>query len=331
MGQFFRLLKHPDQCTVQGEDFLPYLEELLAYHPGLEFLEGTPDFQKKYARTVVARILYSVNKSGTGEITEAELRKSRLLVTCHIVDAEADVNQVRDFFSYEHFYVLYCKFWELDSDHDFYLTRSDLLSYGGHALTKLIVNRIFSEIPRKFVSKRPGMMSYEDFIYFFLSEQDKTNYVSLKYWFNCVDLDGDGVIRPWEMKLFYDQQLERMQAYSHEVVPFKDILCQMHDCLVSLLYLSSINHLIHHDKVPKNEAAIVLSDFLHKHRIKMSGVFFNVLFNLNKVSAHRANKPHRFLQFIEYEQRDPFIHRQQREQPQVTSWYNLHHHILLSS
>lgn len=31
--------------------------------------------------------------------------------------------QVTDFFSYEHFYVLYCKFWELDSDHDFYISK----------------------------------------------------------------------------------------------------------------------------------------------------------------------------------------------------------------
>ena len=30
--------------------------------------------------------------------------------------------QVRDYFSYEHFYVLYCKFWELDLDHDYKLT-----------------------------------------------------------------------------------------------------------------------------------------------------------------------------------------------------------------
>lgn len=39
---------------------------------------------------------------------------------------EDDINVVNDYFSYEHFYVLYCKFWELDSDHDFLLTREDL-------------------------------------------------------------------------------------------------------------------------------------------------------------------------------------------------------------
>lgn len=153
-------------------------------------------------------------------------------------------------------------------------------------------------------------MSYEDFVYFFIAEEDKTSYVSLKYWFRCIDLDSDGVIRPWEMKHFYDQQMLRMHSYSHEVVPFEDILCQMHDCLV-----------------PKREGAIVLEDFLHPHRIKISGVLFNVLFNLNKVSLFPGLFGNNFpaktldaLQFIAYEQRDPFVIRQQREQPDLTDW-----------
>ena len=34
--------------------------------------------------------------------------------------------QVTDFFSYEHFYVIYCKFWELDNDHDLEIDAKDL-------------------------------------------------------------------------------------------------------------------------------------------------------------------------------------------------------------
>ncbi|RRT38243.1 hypothetical protein B296_00043940, partial [Ensete ventricosum] len=30
------------------EDFKPVLRELLATHPGLEFLQGTPEFQERY-------------------------------------------------------------------------------------------------------------------------------------------------------------------------------------------------------------------------------------------------------------------------------------------
>ncbi len=39
---------------------------------------------------------------------------------------EPDINKVRDYFSYEHFYVLYCRFWELDTqDHNFILDKEN--------------------------------------------------------------------------------------------------------------------------------------------------------------------------------------------------------------
>lgn len=50
------------------------------------------------------------------------------------------------YFSYEHFYVIYCKFWELDTDHDFFIDKENLIRYGNHALTYRIVDRIFSQV-----------------------------------------------------------------------------------------------------------------------------------------------------------------------------------------
>ena len=35
---------------------------ILLYHPGLEFLKETAEFQKKYAETVIYRIFYSLNR-----------------------------------------------------------------------------------------------------------------------------------------------------------------------------------------------------------------------------------------------------------------------------
>ena len=70
-----------------------------------------------------------------------------------------------------------------------------------------------------------------DFIYFFLSEEDKTSDSALAYWFTCCDLDGDGVITPEEMRHFYKAQLHRIISLGQESVNFPDILCQMIDMI----------------------------------------------------------------------------------------------------
>ncbi|KAG7377855.1 Serine/threonine-protein phosphatase 2A regulatory subunit B'' subunit alpha [Phytophthora pseudosyringae] len=293
--RFFRVVKQPKNDFIERDDFAPFLHELLKYHPGLEFLGGTPEFQEKYALTVVVRIFYSVDRDSSGRVTLRKLRRSNLISAFNTVDEEEDINKVNSYFSYEHFYVLYCKFWELDTDHDFLLSPDDLVRYGGHALTRIIVDRIFERGRRPFArvqtltAEEKKKMSYEDFIYFMLSEEDKANPVSIRYWFELIDTNEDGVLRADEMRVFYRHQIHRMECLGHEVVPFEDILCQMSD-------------LLH----PEEEGEFYHKDFTRPDKIRVSGVFFNVLFNLSK--------------FIEFEQRDPFLLRQQLAEPELTDW-----------
>ena len=81
---------------------------------------------------VIARIFYVVNRSWSGRLTISELRRSNFLATLHLLDEEEDINAVTDYFSYEHFYVIYCKFWELDKDHDLFIDREDLARHNDH-------------------------------------------------------------------------------------------------------------------------------------------------------------------------------------------------------
>lgn len=288
VDRFFRLTRQPDARYVVKADLLPLMEELLAFHPGLAFLESTPEFQEKYARTVIARIFYKLDPLNRGCITPRALRRSNLLAAFQHVDMEEDINLVNEYFSYEHFYVLYCKFWELDTDHDFLLSRDDLDALGGHSLTKPVLDRVFAQAGRPFECTEPGKMGYEDFVCFLMSEEDKTNPVSLGYWFRIVDLDGDGVIRPAEMRHFYADQMQRMEDMNCEVVPFEDVLCQMSDLLQ-----------------PDVEGEFRLKDFLDPTRVRLTGVFFSILSNLSKFTA--------------FEQRDPFVVKQQQE-PGFTAW-----------
>lgn len=59
-------------------------------------------------------------------------------------------------------------------------------------------------------------MTYEDYVYFMLSEEDRGNEHSLRYWFACVDLDGDGRIGHMEMRLFYESQVSNATCHARE-------------------------------------------------------------------------------------------------------------------
>jgi hypothetical protein len=63
--------------------------------------------------------------------------------------------------------VIYCKFWELDTDHDFFIDKENLIKYGNHALTYRIVDRIFSEVGILFVLPVSVCSSFFSFVVFF--------------------------------------------------------------------------------------------------------------------------------------------------------------------
>ncbi|KAJ6352235.1 hypothetical protein OIU76_001447 [Salix suchowensis] len=109
--------------------------------------------------------------------------------------------------------------------------------------------------------------------------------------FNCLDLDGNGVLTPNELQYFYEEQLHRMECMAQEPVLFEDILCQIVDMIA-----------------PEREDYITLRDL---KGCKLSGNVFNILFNLNK--------------FVAFESRDPFLIRQEREEPALTEWDRFAH------
>jgi serine/threonine-protein phosphatase 2A regulatory subunit B'' len=282
----FETLRQEGASYVTHADMKPLMLDLLASHPGLDFLREAPEFQERYCETVVYRLFYAIAKADPHRMTLRELRRSDALEAMFALDETDDINRVLRYFSYEHFYVIYCRFWELDSDHDFLLDREDLLRYGGHALTYRIVDRVFAGAGRAFTSGVAGRMGYEDFVWFILSEEDKSSAAALAYWFRCLDLDGDGVIRPAEAAHFYEEQLQRMECLAQEPVAFEDVLCQMADMLC-----------------PEAQGRITLADL---RACKLAGQFFNVLFNLGKFVAHEA--------------RDPFTIRAERDDPSLTEW-----------
>ena len=70
-------------------------------------------------------------------------------------------------------------------------------------------------------------MSYYDFVWFLICEEDKRNQTSVEYWFRVLDIDGDGVLSMYELEYFYNEQIELMKDRQIEYMPFNDLLCQV--------------------------------------------------------------------------------------------------------
>lgn len=137
-SRFVKLLTKGDRNYLVHDDFIPMIQDVVESHPGLLFLKDAIEFHSRYVHTVIARIFYCVNKSWSGKISIPELRKSNFLSVVAALEEEDDINQITDYFSYEHFYVIYCKFWELDKDHDLIIDKHDLSKHNDGS--KLIVN-----------------------------------------------------------------------------------------------------------------------------------------------------------------------------------------------
>lgn len=94
-----------------------------------------------------------------------------------------------------------------------------------------------------------------------------------------MDLDGDGVLSMYELEYFYEEQQHRMESIGIETLPFEDCLCQMLDMIK-----------------PSVPGCVKLGDL---KRCKMTPIFFDTFFNLEK--------------YMEHEQRDPFASQREDE------------------
>lgn len=257
------------------DDFSIYLDTLLETHPGLAFLRQTTDFQGKYSETVVYRIFYELDRMDRGRISWPEFENSKLPDAFRQVDATDDINTVLNYFSYEHFYVLYCRFWELDEDRDMQISQQDLLKYAPDGtMNPKIAERIFQGYGRKLSCKTRGKMNYEDFVWFCLSEEDKGTPRAIRYWFRLLDLDGDGVLCGYELETFYAHTKKQLLQMTTEGISFADVVCQISDMLPFSL-----------------KQGIRLGDMLAAPQSAF--VALNMILNV--------------LKFLQFEQRDPFV------------------------
>lgn len=290
--RLFELIRqNPRASSLTIDDLKLTVKYLVETHPGLEFLKQ-PEFQDSYCRTVAIRMVYELEQRHQRVITWPQFDRSDLPKIMRDLDDIPDINQVLRYFSYEHFYVLYCRFWELDSDRDQLIALQDLQQYSQGALTTAILQRVVSGAARKLTSGVPGKLDFEDFVYFCLSEEDKNHPQSIYYWFRALDIDCDGILSGYEVGKFFDENQERfVELTGDESLKIEDMLCQMLDMI-------GANRGKYHGL-----QGVTLADL---RACDSTGHFFDMIFNASK--------------FMNFEHRDPFAEHQQKLQLEKTDW-----------
>ncbi|KAJ2894695.1 hypothetical protein GGI21_005251, partial [Coemansia aciculifera] len=124
-------------------DIKPLVTNVIDYHSELEFLEGQGQFAQSYADTVIERIFYNANRTWDGKMTLSQFRKADIVGILRIIEGGIDVDiESPGVFSYKHFYVLFCSFFELDTNRDRLLDARDLLRYFSGTLSRRTISRV---------------------------------------------------------------------------------------------------------------------------------------------------------------------------------------------
>ncbi|OMH81406.1 Serine/threonine-protein phosphatase 2A regulatory subunit B'' subunit alpha, partial [Zancudomyces culisetae] len=209
-----------------------------------------------------------------------------------IEDLGIDVNvEHPSVFSYKHFYVIFCSFYELDEDKDGYICGKNLKRYFDGALPKRVISRILNGKGKPKASlvvegdggekrHKKKAMDYGDFVWFLVAEIDKGSETAVGYWFRILDLDEDGILSLYELEYFYEEICQKMEIDNNgEKITLADITCQLIDMVR-----------------PKEIGKVTVSD-MKKLKYDLRPIFFDAFINLYRFYEHenRASALHKQL------------------------------------
>ena len=84
-------------------------------------------------------------------------------------------------------------------------SRGFVIKTGVFSISVKAIDRIMSGT----VTQQRQEMSYQEFVWFILSEEDKGTSTAAEFWFRIMDRDGDGVITLEDLEFFYKEQVSQ--------------------------------------------------------------------------------------------------------------------------
>jgi serine/threonine-protein phosphatase 2A regulatory subunit B'' len=270
----YRLLKivaRGNRDVITLDDLVPFVHSIVTTHKSLQFLQGQAQFLGQFVEFVCVRLFLLLDPELRGKASIHQLRNVNLASIFFNAFKAEDLNEPRSLFSYQGFYVTFCKFWDLDIDGDGFLTHDDLLRFNEGRVSPIIISRF---VKSPFFPRGPAAgtrIDFRAFAYFLICTEDKKMLASIYFWFRLCDLDDDGCLSLLEIEKLYDVQFERMSVTGNETIPFGDVLRQMIDILT-----------------PENPAVISIQDLI---RCKQPNLFLNTLIDLHKFLIQEYQTP----------------------------------------
>ncbi|KAH8739995.1 hypothetical protein FG386_001108 [Cryptosporidium ryanae] len=292
---YFKLLSYLSMSNthIHPNGFRPIMKEIVNRHKAFNFLKNNNKvFIDLFVNTVISRIYYELDILELKRLRYKDIKNSNIFDILSNIKGEETFDDLVHYFSYQHFYVLYYRFIELDNDEDQELTFNEFKNHDNNSITEFAANRIWkcnieskSSLFNDCIINKDRKMNYYDFLYFYISDEDKTSEKSIRYWFEIVDLDCDGWISKDEIESFYNEQKKRIDDLNYSIPEFNSVLCMMNDLLM-----------------PSTENKFRLDDFIRNRLI--AGHFFNILINTKKcittiLMDGEFNTINSFLQSIE--------------------------------
>jgi serine/threonine-protein phosphatase 2A regulatory subunit B'' len=269
--RLFCIVAGPSRTSVSPTDLTPFVNAIALTHESLQFLQDGQAFFVHYVDFVVTRLFFMLDPELRGSADIYQFRQADLAGRLFSIYHLADVNEPTSLFCYQHFYVTFCKFWDLDGDADGVISKDDLMKFNESAVSPIICDRFvtFSFAPRAFTGS--PVIDFRSFAYFLMATEDKTSLTAINLWFRLCDLDDDGVLSIQEIGDLYAQQFERMGMTGNETIPFDDILRQLIDAVR-----------------PANPMFVTIRDLIAS---KQAELFFTTLTDLQKFLVREYQAP----------------------------------------
>jgi serine/threonine-protein phosphatase 2A regulatory subunit B'' len=270
--RFLRLLVGRERPYIFPNDLLPFVRIVVETHPSLAFLKDEHLFQEKFIEFIACRCFFIMDYELRGIATIHQMRNMDLAGAFFAASTMPDVNETHQVFNYQHFYVAFCRFWDLDTDNDGFITKDDLLKLNESSVSPVIIDRFFRSPVYPGSGSHRQVIDFSAFSYFLMSLEDKLSPTAIRFWYKLCDLDEDGILSMKEIRELYETQLERMRITGNETIPFGDMLRQLWDM---------IN--------PADPLFITVADLV---RCQLSDVFFSALFDLQKFLLREYQFPY---------------------------------------